>query len=183
MLFPLDIPLDWKAYDRSKGHAMLKGGPSAGGPAHYVIGDDLNHTALTVKVHMAANAAQSKLRETLLAEGFDTIAHITPANWSGVGVCQVLVAYSPCLTRRAIATHGHVGAALPITVLITTNGTTSTIEALDPAIMTDLTGSRPLLAICIDARHRIERALARLEPAVDVIPLASAGTRPRTAHQ
>ncbi|NNF55594.1 MAG: hypothetical protein HKN03_14260, partial [Acidimicrobiales bacterium] len=127
--------------------------------AHNPIGE-LNWTPLAVRVHMSANAAQSKLRQGLSAEGFDMITHEVSVNGSGLDSCYLLVGCNPRLTRLALATRQHVGAATPITVLVAGDGAWSTLEAFDPMIMTDLVGNRALLAIYIDARFRIERVLA-----------------------
>lgn len=125
---------------------------------------------------MSANAAQSKLRQGLTAEGFDMITYKVSVNGSGLDTCYLLVGYNRRLTRLALATCQQVSAALPITVLVTGDGTWSTLEAFDPMIMTDLVGNRALLAIYIDARFRIERVLASLEPQAAVIPLKPIAT-------
>lgn len=143
----------------------------------------MRHHTLACTVQLPVNAAQSKLRQTLAAEGFETIGHLAWVDGSDGGACRLLVAYSPRLTRLALATHNHIDAALPITVLITTNGSSSTLEVLDPMTMTDLAANPALLAIRIDARSRIERALAGLEPAADLKPVGAPKMRAWAANQ
>lgn len=121
----------------------------------------MDHEPLTVNTALSPEVARSRIQEALAAQGFVT-ARLQLPDGSHTRGCDVLVAHCPHLTRRAIALHGHARAAAPTTVLITPKTTGTLIEVSDPITTVGLADNPTLLAVLIDARCRIQQALAAL---------------------
>ncbi len=122
----------------------------------------MDHEPLKVSVTLSPDVARSRIREALNAQGFVTAQlHLTDGCRPSNG--EIVVAYCPRLTSRAIALHRHARAAAPTTVLLSPNGRGTLIEVSDPITTVDLAHNPTLLAVLIDVRCRIQRALAVLQ--------------------
>lgn len=76
----------------------------------------------------------------------------------------ILGACNPQLAHRAIEIDSRVAALLPCNVVVRTEDGHSVIEALDPAVLAEMTGNPALAPIAEDAAKRIGTALDSLRP-------------------
>lgn len=133
--------------------------------AFAALHDGIEAGSLQARVPMSVSVADSQLRRTLGAEGFDVLGEIAVTGLGSGGdrhSYRILVTHHPVLTRRAIETEPGVGPVLPTNVVIRADGEMTEVEALDPAIMVELTRNPALTAIIIDARERLKRAIYTL---------------------
>ena len=72
----------------------------------------------------------------------------------------ILGACNPELARRALEADRSIGALLPCNVVVRADGDDAIVDALDPAVMSQLADD--LYDVASDARERIDAALAAL---------------------
>lgn len=71
----------------------------------------------------------------------------------------IIGACNPELARRALGVDARVAALLPCNVVVRVEGDRTVVEALDPTMMSEVTGRPDLAPIAEDAATRIQAAL------------------------
>lgn len=74
----------------------------------------------------------------------------------------ILGACRPPLAHAAVQAEPSVGVLLPCNVVVRSSQAGTVVEAMDPAVMVELTGNQSLADVATDAKGRIEAALAQL---------------------
>lgn len=109
---------------------------------------------------------EARLRETLATEGFGILTEIDVAETlrAKLGIerapYRILGACNPALAAQALDAEPDVGLLLPCNVIVYEDEGTTVVAALDPATMVDVTANPALEPIAVDARARLERAIA-----------------------
>jgi uncharacterized protein (DUF302 family) len=77
----------------------------------------------------------------------------------------ILGACRPPLAHAALEAEPSIGLLLPCNVVVrAVDESSTTVEAMDPAVMVTLTGNNDLRTVADDARQRLGAALASLSP-------------------
>jgi uncharacterized protein (DUF302 family) len=109
----------------------------------------------------AVTATKAALQE----QGFGTLTEIdvrqTLKDKLGVDVEPQLIigACNPQLAHRALGIDPRIATLLPCNVVVRTEQGRTVVEALDPAVMADVSGVAELAEIADDAATRVQRAL------------------------
>lgn len=74
----------------------------------------------------------------------------------------ILGACRPPLAHAAVQAEPSVGVLLPCNVVVRSTEAGTVVEAMDPAVMVELTGNQSLADVASDAKGRIESALAQV---------------------
>jgi uncharacterized protein (DUF302 family) len=74
----------------------------------------------------------------------------------------ILGACRPPLAHAAVQAEPSVGVLLPCNVVVRSTEAGTVVEAMDPAVMVELTGNQSLGDVATDAKSRIESALAQV---------------------
>ena len=115
----------------------------------------------------AVTATKAALQE----QGFGTLTEIdvrqTLKDKLGVDTDPQLIigACNPQLAHRALALDPRVATLLPCNVVVRTENGRTVVEALDPAIMADMSGAAGLAEIAAEAAERIQNALETVKGA------------------
>ncbi len=108
------------------------------------------------------------VKAAFAAEGFGTLTEIdlqatlqskvgkTMDRYTIVGACN------PELASRAIDVEPQIGVLLPCNVVIRESDGDVIVEAMDPGLMANVTGSDDMAPIAADARELVSNALGRL---------------------
>ena len=113
--------------------------------------------------------AEAKTREALAAEGFGILTEIDVAATLKAKIdvdrapYKILGACNPPLANKALNSEIEVGLLLPCNVVVYVGDEGTVVEAMDPGIMSQVSGSGALEEVAAEARERLERALATLE--------------------
>ncbi|WP_253904192.1 DUF302 domain-containing protein [Arthrobacter sp. Br18] len=112
-------------------------------------------------------------RAALAAQGFGILSEIdVRATFEAklgaeavhdLGDYVILGACNPQLASRALAAEPGLGALLPCNVVVR-RGTETTVEAIDPQTMVQLTNNHAVREIADDADARLQAALSKLHP-------------------
>lgn len=81
------------------------------------------------------------------------------------GPYVILGACNPPLAHRALTTDPSIGLLLPCNVVVRGNEGGTVVEALDPAVMVELTGDERLGPVATEAKARLTAALNALQRA------------------
>lgn len=129
----------------------------------------------SIVVSAAYEEAVQKTREALAEQGFGILSEIdVRATFEtklgsdagqGLGDYVILGACNPQLASRALAAEPDLGALLPCNVVVRRgpDATQTTIQAIDPQTMVQLSGSPAVQEVANDADTRLRAALASLE--------------------
>jgi uncharacterized protein (DUF302 family) len=122
--------------------------------------------AITVNGSFAETV--DRVREELKAEGFGVLTEIdvTATLREKLGEHMedylILGACNPPLAHRALSIDRSLGLLLPCNVVVRAADSGTTVEALDPQVMVQLSDNGELRSVADDAGARLRRVLARL---------------------
>ncbi|APX00433.1 DUF302 domain-containing protein [Arthrobacter sp. QXT-31] len=129
---------------------------------------------LTTTVDLPWAEALDRARDALAAQGFGILTEINVRSTfqaklgaeaaDAVGDYVILGARNPALASRALATEPEIGALLPCNVVVRRNkdAEKTTVEAIDPQTMVQLSAAPAVKEIADDAGTRLRKALADL---------------------
>ena len=118
--------------------------------------------------------AVERTREALAAQGFGILTEINVRSTfeaklgaeaaDAVGDYVILGACNPALASRALAAEPQMGALLPCNVVVRRNAgaPNTTVEAIDPQTMVQLSDAPSVKDVADDAGTRLRKALASL---------------------
>ncbi|MEU8677745.1 DUF302 domain-containing protein [Streptomyces sp. NPDC048560] len=124
--------------------------------------------ARTVRVHAGFARTVDAARQALASQGFGVLTEIDVAATlkSKIGRDMedyvILGACNPQLAERALDIDRDIGLLLPCNVVVRTEGSTTVVQALDPATMVTSTGLDAMSAVADEATRRLDIALAQL---------------------
>ena len=126
--------------------------------------------ALKREVDLSYEAADRKIREELVAQGFGVLTEIdvreTLKRKLDVDMPPyvILGACNPSLAHRALQAEPDIGLLLPCNVVVRRDEAAgvTVVEAMDPVPMIDMTGNEALWDVAEEARSRLETALDRV---------------------
>ena len=133
----------------------------------------------TVTVPLEWEEAVQRTREALAAQGFGILSEINVRATfeaklgadaaEAVGDYVILGACNPNLASRALAAEPDMGALLPCNVVVRRgkDADQTTIQAIDPQTMVQLSGSAAVREVADDADTRLRAALAALGGATE----------------
>lgn len=131
----------------------------------------------TVTIPLAWTDAVQATREALAGQGFGVLSEIDiratfaaklgPEAADALGDYLILGACNPALASQALAAEPSLGALLPCNVVVRRgqDATETTIEAIDPQTMVQLSDNPAVREIADDAGTRLRAALASLRGA------------------
>ena len=129
---------------------------------------------LATAVSLPWAEAVERTREALAAQGFGILTEINVRSTfeaklgaeaaDAVGDYVILGACNPALASRALAAEPEMGALLPCNVVVRRNGSAdaTTVEAIDPQTMVQLSSAPSVKEVADDAGTRLRKALASL---------------------
>ena len=129
---------------------------------------------LSTTIDLPWNEAVERTREALAAQGFGILTEINVRSTfeaklgteaaDAVGDYVILGACNPALASRALAAEPEIGALLPCNVVVRRgqDAGVTTIEAIDPQTMVQLSAAPAVKEIADDAGTRLRKALAAL---------------------
>jgi uncharacterized protein (DUF302 family) len=122
----------------------------------------------TIVVSMPFDEALAHVKDAFAAEGFGVLTEIDVQATlrqkldKEMGRYVIVGACNPSLASQALDVVPQVGVLLPCNVVVRESDGTVVVEAMDPGVMTTLTGSAALAPIAAEARERVGRALERV---------------------
>lgn len=129
---------------------------------------------LATTVSLPWAEALERTREALAAQGFGILTEINIRSTfeaklgteaaDAVGDYVILGACNPALASRALAAEPEMGALLPCNVVVRrkADATETTVEAIDPQAMVQLSDAAAVKEVADDAGARLRKALASL---------------------
>ncbi|MEO5314918.1 DUF302 domain-containing protein [Pseudarthrobacter sp. CC12] len=129
---------------------------------------------LATTVSLPWAEALERTREALAAQGFGILTEINIRSTfeaklgseaaDAVGDYVILGACNPSLASRALAAEPQMGALLPCNVVVRRNNSAdvTTVEAIDPQAMVQLSSAPAVKDVADDAGTRLRKALASL---------------------
>lgn len=127
--------------------------------------------ALTITVALPFDAALEATREALVASGFGVVSDIDMHATFGVklgepaaaelGDYRILGACNPKLAQKALGSEPDVGLLLPCNVVVRRGpgASSTTIQAINPAVISDLSGGPVIKEVAADASALLKAAL------------------------
>jgi uncharacterized protein (DUF302 family) len=127
-----------------------------------------------VTTGLSVDEALAGVRAALAGEGFGVLTEIDiastflsklgPESAARVGEYVILGACNPVLAERALGADPSVGALLPCNVVVrrAPGATLTTVEAIDPQTMVQLSSAPEMEAVADDASKRLSAALSVL---------------------
>jgi uncharacterized protein (DUF302 family) len=132
---------------------------------------------LAATVDLPWAEALDRTRDALSAQGFGILTEINVRSTfeaklgaeaaDAVGDYVILGACNPALASRALAAEPEIGALLPCNVVVRRNkdAEITTVEAIDPQTMVQLSAAPAVKEVADDAGTRLRKALANLSDA------------------
>ncbi|MFW0775823.1 DUF302 domain-containing protein [Paenarthrobacter nitroguajacolicus] len=129
---------------------------------------------LTATVDLPWAEALDRTRDALSAQGFGILTEINVRSTfeaklgaeaaDAIGDYVILGACNPALASRALAAEPEIGALLPCNVVVRRNrdAEITTVEAIDPQTMVQLSAAPSVKEVADDAGTRLRKALADL---------------------
>ncbi len=129
---------------------------------------------LSTTVDLPWDEAVERTRDALAAQGFGILTEINVRSTfeaklgsdaaDAVGDYVILGACNPALASRALAAEPEIGALLPCNVVVRRgqNAGVTTIEAIDPQTMVQLSAAPAVKEVADDAGTRLHNTLAAL---------------------
>ena len=124
---------------------------------------------IAVDTNMTIDEADAAIRAALAEEGFGILTEIDVAATLKAKIdvdrppYRILGACNPTLANQALGIDEHIGLLLPCNVVVYETDAGTTIEAMDPGIMSRVADRSALEEVAGEARAKIERALASVE--------------------
>lgn len=124
-----------------------------------------------IDIDLDYDTAVATTKEALQEQGFGVLTEIdvrqTLKDKLDVDTDPQLIigACNPQLAHRALVIDRRVAALLPCNVVVRVEDGGTVVEALDPEIMADLSGSPDLAEVAVDAGRRIDAALDAVQNA------------------
>ncbi len=121
--------------------------------------------SIRVTTGLGFEEAVSATKDALSAEGFGVLTEIDLAATlkakmeADIAPYHILGACRPPLALAAVQADASVGTLLPCNVVVRVADGQTVVEAMDPAVLTDMTGQDALSEVATDARARLSRAL------------------------
>lgn len=122
----------------------------------------------TVVLSQPFDEVLETVRSAFAAEGFGTLTEIdlqaTLRRKTGKQIDRytIIGACNPQLASRALDVVPQIGVLLPCNVVVRECDGDVVVEAMDPGLMANVTGSDDMAPIAADARMLVSRALGRL---------------------
>jgi uncharacterized protein (DUF302 family) len=125
--------------------------------------------ARTITLDIPYDEAVPQVKEAFKAQGFGTLTEIdvraTLAEKLGAEIepYVILGACNPELAHRALELEREVGLLLPCNVVVRAEGDRTMVQALDPRVIGEVSGTPGLEAVAEDAGRGIDLALEALQ--------------------
>ncbi|MCZ7630944.1 MAG: DUF302 domain-containing protein [Microthrixaceae bacterium] len=122
----------------------------------------------TVRIDMPHSEAIEVVRKAFADQGFGVITEIDMSATleAKIGAQMepyvILGACNPQLAHRAVQVDSSIGALLPCNVVVRTEGGETIVDALDPAVMSQMSDDPALGEVAEEAGRRIDAALQTL---------------------
>ncbi len=142
--------------------------------------------AMTITVDLPFDAALEVTREALVTSGFGVVSDIDMQATFGaklsapaaaeLGGYRILGACNPRLAQKALAGEPEVGLLLPCNVVVRRgpDATSTTVAAIDPTVISDLSGHAAVTEVASDAAALLRAALDLVSATAQATP-----TKPR----
>lgn len=127
--------------------------------------------SITVSTGLGFDDAVLATRQALADEGFGVLTEIDLAATLKAKIGAdlepylILGACRPPLAHAAVQADPSVGTLLPCSVVVRVADGRTIVEAMDPALLTRVTGQEALAEVAADAKGRLNRALATVASA------------------
>ena len=124
---------------------------------------------IAIMTAVSVEEAEARVRDALAAEGFGVLTEIDVAATLKKKLdldrrpYKILGACNPRLAAMALETDEHVGLLLPCNVVVYETDHGTAVEAMEPAIMSQMIDDPAIRPIAQEARERLTRALAAVE--------------------
>ena len=122
-----------------------------------------------VTLEMTLDEALPKVKEALAEQGFGTLTEIDVQATLDAKIGKEIEPYTiigacnPNLAGRALDVQRRIGALLPCNVVVRSVGSGVVVEAMDPALMSQVTGEDSIAPIAEEAESLLRSALEKLQ--------------------
>lgn len=134
-----------------------------------------------VRSRLSFPAAVERTRQALAEQGFGVLTEIDVAATlrakigADVDPQLILGACNPQLAHQALQAEPGIGLLLPCNVVVRRDGDTTLVAALDPQLLSSLTGRPELKPIADEAARRLQTALDEVAAADDAPATVQSG--------
>lgn len=121
--------------------------------------------AMSVTTGLGFDEAVAATRDALSAEGFGVLTEIDLAATlkskldADLTPYLILGACRPPLAYAAVQADASIGTLLPCNVVVRVDGADTVVEAMDPGLISQMSGQQALAEVTGDARERLTRVL------------------------
>ena len=128
--------------------------------------------AISTVLHLPFDEAVARTRAALADQGFGILTEINVKDTLKTKIdvdmenYLILGACNPPLAHRALEINRQIGLLLPCNVVVRTdptNTSNSIVEAMNPALMVEVSGEAELEPVAADASAKLSAAIAALE--------------------